>query len=118
MLGLGVYQQLFSTVRFFYDFSRICSSLMAHIVLVQAGDVISANIYRNDDKPLYKRGNRDLIAINVLSISLFVFAKIYYITKNRIRERKWNAMTQEVCSRYYPMKQNIFTLQLLNMQSN
>lgn len=66
------------------------------LVLVQVGDIIAANIYREDDKPLYKRGNRDLIAINVLSISLFIFTKIYYVTKNKIREKKWNAMTPEV----------------------
>jgi hypothetical protein len=65
-------------------------------VFVQVGDVISANIYRADDKPLYKRGNRSLIGINVLSICLFLFAKVYYVTKNRLRDKKWNAMSPEV----------------------
>jgi hypothetical protein len=66
-------------------------------VCVQLGGIIAANIYLNDDKPRYTRGNRHLIIINVLSILLFIFAKIYYITKNKIRDRKWNAMTPEVC---------------------
>ena len=66
-------------------------------MFVQLGSIISANIYENDDKPLYRRGNRVLIGINVLAIVLFLFAKAYYIVKNRIRERKWNAMTPEVC---------------------
>jgi hypothetical protein len=65
-------------------------------VLVQCGGITSANIYRKDDAPLYKRGNRNLIIINVLSILLFLFAKAYYVTKNRIRDKKWNAMTPEV----------------------
>lgn len=66
-------------------------------MFVQLGGIISANIYRADDKPLYKRGNRNLIIINVLSVLLFFFAKAYYVLKNKSRERKWNAMTPEVC---------------------
>ena len=66
------------------------------IVTVQLGSIVSANIYRADDSPKYKRGNRDLIAINVLAILLFLFAKIYYVTKNKIRDRKWNALSYEV----------------------
>ncbi|KAF1811307.1 MFS general substrate transporter [Eremomyces bilateralis CBS 781.70] len=62
---------------------------------VQLGGIISSNIYRDDDKPLYRRGNQVLIGINVLSICLFLFAKVYYVTKNKIRDRKWNAMTPE-----------------------
>lgn len=64
--------------------------------MVQCGGITAANIYRNDDKPLYKRGNRVLIGINVLSIVLFLFAKVYYVTKNKIRDKKWNALTLEV----------------------
>ena len=64
--------------------------------MVQCGGITAANIYRNDDKPLYKRGNRALIGINVLAIFLFLFAKVYYVTKNKIRDKKWNALTLEV----------------------
>ena len=60
------------------------------------GSIIAANIYRNDDKPLYKRGNRNLIGINAMVIILFILAKIYYVVKNKIRDRKWNAMTPQV----------------------
>ncbi|KAK0108166.1 hypothetical protein ONS95_002988 [Cadophora gregata] len=62
---------------------------------VQLGGIISANIYREDDKPLYKRGNRVLIGIDVIVIFLFLFTKAYYVTKNRIRDKKWKAMTRE-----------------------
>ena len=62
---------------------------------VQASNIIGTNIYRNDDKPLYRRGNKALIAITLYNICLFVGAKVYYVTVNRKRERVWNAMTKE-----------------------
>ncbi|KAF1816976.1 MFS general substrate transporter [Eremomyces bilateralis CBS 781.70] len=74
--------------------SRSVSAALFNIC-AQIASIISANIYREDDKPLYKRGNQVLIGINILSIALFLNAKIYYVVKNKIRERKWNAMTPE-----------------------
>lgn len=65
-------------------------------VMVQLGAIISANIYLADDAPKYKHGNKTLIAINILAIALFIFAKVYYIIKNKLRDRKWNALTLEV----------------------
>lgn len=67
---------------------------------VQLGSVIGANIYREDDKPRYLRGNSVLIGINLLAISLFVFAKVYYILRNRSREKRWNAMSAEQKAEY------------------
>lgn len=58
---------------------------------------MAANIYRDNDKPLYKRGNRVLIGINAMVIVLFLFSKAYYVTKNKIRDKKWKAMTPDVC---------------------
>lgn len=65
---------------------------------VQLGNIISANIYRADDAPLYHRGNTTLMIINFLVIGLFIATKIYYISRNRWKARKWNAMTEEVCT--------------------
>lgn len=62
---------------------------------VQAGGVIGANIYRNDDKPLYHRGNMQIVAVNCLAIALYGIAKAYYVLRNRGRERKWRAMSKE-----------------------
>jgi hypothetical protein len=66
-------------------------------VFVQLGGIISANIYLKDDAPLYRKGNRNLIIINVIAILSFLFAKGYYITKNKIRDRKWAALSEKVC---------------------
>lgn len=53
-----------------------------------------------DDRPRYKRGNRALLAINALNIGLYVFAKVYYTLRNRYRDRKWNAMTEDERTNY------------------
>lgn len=63
---------------------------------VQAGGVIGSNIYRQDDKKsFYHRGNMQLVAINCLAIALYVVAKVYYVFRNKQREKKWGAMSQE-----------------------
>ena len=66
------------------------------IVSVQLGNIIANNIYREDDKPQYRRGNGVLFAINLLGIVVFLLTKAYYIRRNQQRSRVWNAMTPEV----------------------
>lgn len=46
-------------------------------------DVDGLEIYREDDKPYYRTGNKVLIALAVLSLVLFVLAKFYYIWRNK-----------------------------------
>lgn len=48
-----------------------------------------------DDAPLYKRGNRQLLAILCMNIVLYCLVKAYYVFRNRQRDKKWNAMTAE-----------------------
>ncbi|QKX57466.1 uncharacterized protein TRUGW13939_04580 [Talaromyces rugulosus] len=62
---------------------------------VQASNIISNNIYRDSDKPLYRTGNKVLIALSILSFVLFIAAKFYYDTKNQRRARIWDAMSTE-----------------------
>lgn len=69
-------------------------------MMVQLGNICAAFIYRADDAPLYHRGNTQIIIINILAIGLFLFAKAYYILKNRSREKKWNAMTPQQRQEY------------------
>lgn len=64
--------------------------------MVQAGFIAATNIYRDDDKPKYRRGNRVLVAVNVLSILIFVAAKAYYVIRNKQRDKKWKALSREV----------------------
>ncbi|USP78002.1 hypothetical protein yc1106_05276 [Curvularia clavata] len=64
-------------------------------MFVQSGNIISTNIYRDDDKPLYRRGNKILLAICSFNILLFYLVKLFYIWRNKVRDRRWNAMTKE-----------------------
>jgi hypothetical protein len=62
---------------------------------VQASSIISQNIYRDDDKPLYRRGNKVLIAICAWNFLVFIGAKVYYVWMNKKRERVWNSMNKD-----------------------
>ncbi|KAI1258674.1 MFS general substrate transporter [Xylariaceae sp. FL1019] len=74
--------------------SRSVSAALYNMT-VQAGTVISTFIYRDDDKPLYHRGNLVLLAFNILALVLFAFTKFYYIKRNQQKERVWKAMSEE-----------------------
>jgi hypothetical protein len=64
-------------------------------MFVQASNIISANIYRDDDKPLYRRGNKVLLGIVAWNFVAFVGAKVYYVVVNRKREAVWGNMSKE-----------------------
>jgi len=48
-----------------------------------------------DDAPLYKRGNKQLLAILCTNICLYGLTKVYYVCRNRHKERRWAAMTED-----------------------
>jgi hypothetical protein len=62
---------------------------------VQSGNIVASNIYRDDDKPLYRRGNKILLAICCFNIVLLYAVKAFYIQRNKSRDKKWNAMSTE-----------------------
>lgn len=62
---------------------------------VQTGSIIAAYIYQDYDKPLYKVGNQNLVIINFLVIGAFLFAKGYYVWRNKQRDKVWDAMTEQ-----------------------
>ncbi len=43
-----------------------------------------------------RRGNRVLVGITVLNIFLYAFAKVYYIWRNKQREKVWDQYSQQV----------------------
>ncbi|KAI1412733.1 MFS general substrate transporter [Hypoxylon sp. FL1857] len=70
-------------------------SAACYNMFVQAGGIIASNIYRADDAPLYRRGNKQLLAILIMNIVLYGLTKVYYVFRNKYRDGKWNAMTAE-----------------------
>ena len=70
-------------------------------MFVQASAVVSAYIYRADDAPRYRRGNRVLIAISCINLLvLYPGTKLYYIWRNKQRDKIWDAMTSEEKAHY------------------
>lgn len=60
----------------------------------QVGSIIATQIYRNDDKPYYDRGNKAILAICIFNI-LFAFAtKAYYVLRNKYKDKKWTQMSE------------------------
>ncbi|KIM47672.1 hypothetical protein M413DRAFT_15814 [Hebeloma cylindrosporum] len=68
-------------------------SASVYNMCVQMGAIIAANIYRNDDKPLYKRGNRDLMAISAMNFCLYIGTFFFYRTLNARRAKIWDSWT-------------------------
>lgn len=66
----------------------------------QAAGIVSVNIYRTNDKPLYHKGNDALIGIAFATIAACLFAKFYYIYRNKQKDGVWNALTEEEKLRY------------------
>lgn len=64
-------------------------------MFVQLGGIISNNIYREDDRPMYKRGNMQLFVINLILIPILLLVKLYYIWRNKSKEKVWNAMSED-----------------------
>ncbi|PGH18491.1 hypothetical protein AJ80_04461 [Polytolypa hystricis UAMH7299] len=62
---------------------------------VQVSSIISSNIYRADDKPLYRRGNRVLIAINCWNFVVYIATKLYYTRRNKKRDEAWGKLSNQ-----------------------
>lgn len=50
---------------------------------VQTSSITSSQIYRDGDKPLYRKGNAALIAVCVYNMVVFGGAKVFYVVVNR-----------------------------------
>jgi sugar phosphate permease len=64
-------------------------------VFSQLANVASANIYREDDAPLYHRGNSQLIIIAFAQLVQITLAIFYYRWRNARRDKIWSAMSVE-----------------------
>lgn len=71
----------------------ICSAL--YNMITQCGSIFASNIYREDDLPLYRRGNAQLFYFALLLVPLLLTVKMYYVWRNKLKQTVWDAMTPE-----------------------
>ncbi|KAG6359835.1 hypothetical protein INS49_010888 [Diaporthe citri] len=67
---------------------------------VQAGSIISSNIYRTEDAPEYRTGNKVLLGIIAWTTFLIFAIKFYYKWRNASRDKIWSVMTPEQRDEY------------------
>ncbi|KAF5631005.1 nicotinamide mononucleotide permease [Fusarium tjaetaba] len=67
---------------------------------VQSAGIIASNVYRKDDAPRYREGNKNLLAIIALNITLYLLTRAYYIWRNKSRDKIWDAMDDEQKKHY------------------
>lgn len=79
--------------------TRAVSAALFNIT-IQLSGIASSNIYRSDDSPQYRRGNSQLIAINVAAIVVYALSKVYYVARNRWKKKQWDGMDSQEKARY------------------
>jgi MFS family permease len=62
---------------------------------VQMSNIISSQIYRDDDKPYYYKGNKILLGVLAWNVVLIIAIKAYYLVVNQRRDKIWLSMTRE-----------------------
>ncbi|POR35255.1 Putative Phthalate transporter [Tolypocladium paradoxum] len=67
---------------------------------VQGSSIMGSNIYRQDDAPLYNRGNTLILGIIAWNAVFTLLIKCYYMWRNGSCERIWNAMTSQQKDEY------------------
>ncbi|KAI2605940.1 MFS general substrate transporter [Hypoxylon fragiforme] len=70
-------------------------SAAVYNMFVQVSGIVYSNIYRADDRPEYRRANKQLVAICSANIVVYFLIKVYYIWRNNKRDREWNEMSRE-----------------------
>lgn len=74
--------------------NRICNRT------VQASSIIASNVYREDDAPIYRRGNRAILGVIAWNAVAAVLIKGYYMWRNKRRDDIWGAMSQDEKNEY------------------
>ncbi len=64
-------------------------SVAVYNMMTQLSRIIHANIYRDDDAPLYRRGNRVLVGLAAMNLLVYAAIKVYYVWENKRRIKKW-----------------------------
>ncbi len=57
-------------------------------------------MYHTSDQPYYHKGNHQLLYITCGNIVIWLLTKVYFISRNKYKDRKWGAMTPEERDHY------------------
>ncbi|KAL2105346.1 hypothetical protein VUR80DRAFT_8526 [Thermomyces stellatus] len=72
----------------------------AYNMTVQTSSIVASNVYREDDLPYYRRGNRVILGLVAWNAVLAVAVKGYYMWRNKRRDEIWGKMTAEEKDHY------------------
>ncbi|KAK3643625.1 hypothetical protein LTR56_010135 [Elasticomyces elasticus] len=75
-------------------------SAATYNMFVQASGIISSNVYQKGDAPNYRKGNKALLGLAVGNIGVYALTKVYYVWRNKSRDRTWDAMSTADRVRY------------------
>ncbi|KAH8826971.1 major facilitator superfamily domain-containing protein [Flagelloscypha sp. PMI_526] len=70
-------------------------SASVYNMFVQLAGIIASYVYRSDDAPYYHRGNKALLGVTCMNITLYALVWLFYRTVNKRREKKWNSWSEE-----------------------
>ncbi|KAI5956682.1 hypothetical protein KGF57_003402 [Candida theae] len=71
----------------------ICSAM--YNMSVQMGAIIAQNVFREDDRPLYRRGLLQLWFVTLAAIPLLLLTKFYYVWRNKSKAKIWDMMSED-----------------------
>ena len=81
----------------------IICSLNFHPLLclaIHLANISRCQVYREEDRPLYRTGNKVLLALTAWTMVLIVGSKFYYKWRNASREKVWSRMSESEKSHY------------------
>lgn len=62
--------------------------------------IIAQNVFREDDRPLYRRGLLQLWFITLATIPLLLLTKFYYVWRNKSKAKIWDQMSEDERAEY------------------
>lgn len=73
--------------------TRAVSSALVNI-FSQIGGIVSANVYREDDAPLYHKGNTQLFFVAITALLVCLGSRKYYQWRNQLKAKTWDLMSE------------------------
>jgi hypothetical protein len=74
-------------------------SAACYNMFVQAGGIVAAYVYQTKDAdseaPDYSNGNRILLSLCCANLVIYSLTKVYYVMRNRTRDKVWGAMNEQ-----------------------